>query len=760
MRYYSVRADVLLCVMTGFITDVALSDNDYCQKDTECTASLTNHSSFFKNGDVLVYTVATSDTDGYRRYLHSAERNNINPIVLGFGQEWKGGDNIKAMAGGGWKVNLLKEALKDHENDLDTIVIFTDGYDVMFLSNINLIQTTFVNTGYRILFGAEAACWPDKSLSEDYPTVKGSQKRYLNSGMFIGYVREILKLLNRETIGNTDDDQLFYTHAYLDKEFREEVKMGLDIDSAIFQNLNGATTDVELTAPKDTDAPGNQILRNVFTLTAPMVVHGNGPSKLYLNSLSNYLAGAWNPESGCEFCKAGQMSMEEMAESNYPTVLLAVFAEEPIPFIEEQLELITGLAYPKNKIHFFIHNNVKYHSDTFNEFVEKHGDDYASMKQIKAEDAISEWNARDLSLNRCINLKCDFYFSVDAIAHLDNPFTLKLLIEQNRTVVAPLLPRPGKAWSNFWGALTTDGYYARSADYMDIVQNNKRGLWNVPYVAHCYLVNATVLNQYDRNKIHYSRGNLDPDMAFCANIRDLDVFLYVSNRLDFGHLVNPETFDITLVEPEMYQIFDNDKDWEKRFIHPDYLDTLNPDTTNEQPCPDVYRFPIVTRTFCNSLIHMMEAFGKWSDGSNQDTRLEGGYEAVPTRDIHMNQVGWDGHWLHFLDRYVRPLQEHVFTGYIHDPPRSLMNFVVRYRPDEQPLLRPHHDSSTYTINVALNEREVDFQGGGCRFIRYDCSVIDTKPGWLLMHPGRLTHYHEGLRVTNGTRYIMISFLDP
>lgn len=427
-----------------------------------------------KSSDVLVYTVATSDTDGYRRYLHSAERNNINPIVLGFGQEWKGGDNIKAMAGGGWKVNLLKEALKDHENDLETIVLFTDGYDVMFLSNINLIQTTFVNTGHRILFGAEAACWPDKSLSEDYPTVKGSQKRYLNSGMFIGYVPEIIKLLNRESIGNTDDDQLFFTHAYLDKEFREEVKMGLDIDSAIFQNLNGATTDVELTAPKDTDAPGSQILRNVFTLTSPMVVHGNGPSKLYLNSLSNYLAGAWNPESGCEFCKAGQMSMEGIAESKYPTVLLALFAEEPIPFIEEQLELVTGLAYPKDKIHFFIHNNVKYHSDTFNEFVEKHGDDYASMKQIKAEDEISEWNARDLSLNRCVNLKCDFYFSVDAIAHLDNPFTLKLLIEQNRTVVAPLLPRPGKAWSNFWGALTTDGYYARSADYMDIVHNHKR----------------------------------------------------------------------------------------------------------------------------------------------------------------------------------------------------------------------------------------------------------------------------------------------
>ena len=49
----------------------------------------------------------------------------------------------------------------------------------------------------------------------------------------------------------------------------------------------------------------------------------------------------------------------------------------------------------------------------------------------------------------------------------------------------------------------------------------------------------------------------------------------------------------------------------------------------------------------------------------QDTRLEGGYENVPTRDIRMNQIGYEAHWLHLLDKYVRPLQEKVFVGYVH-----------------------------------------------------------------------------------------------
>lgn len=42
-----------------------------------------------------------------------------------------------------------------------------------------------------------------------------------------------------------------------------------------------------------------------------------------------------------------------------------------------------------------------------------------------------------------------------------------------RNVIAPLLTRHGRLWSNFWGALSADGYYARSEDYVDIVQGRR-----------------------------------------------------------------------------------------------------------------------------------------------------------------------------------------------------------------------------------------------------------------------------------------------
>ena len=43
-----------------------------------------------------------------------------------------------------------------------------------------------------------------------------------------------------------------------------------------------------------------------------------------------------------------------------------------------------------------------------------------------------------------------------------------------RPVLAPIVTKHGKLWSNFWGALGSDGYYARSHDYLAIVQKQRK----------------------------------------------------------------------------------------------------------------------------------------------------------------------------------------------------------------------------------------------------------------------------------------------
>lgn len=42
--------------------------------------------------------------------------------------------------------------------------------------------------------------------------------------------------------------------------------------------------------------------------------------------------------------------------------------------------------------------------------------------------------------------------------------------------------------------------------------------------------------------------------------------------------------------------------------------------------------------------------------------------------------------------------------------RHTLDFVVRYNPKKQSFLRPHHDASTVTLNVALNQGGVDYEG--------------------------------------------------
>ncbi|XP_042183885.1 multifunctional procollagen lysine hydroxylase and glycosyltransferase LH3-like [Oncorhynchus tshawytscha] len=364
--------------------------------------------------------------------------------------------------------------------------------------------------------------------------------------------------------------------------------------------------------------------------------------------------------------------------------------------------------------------------------------------------------------NMTLDHQCDYYFSIDADVVIVNPDVLRILIEENKSVIAPMLSRHGKLWSNFWGALSPEGFYSRSEDYIDIVQGKRAGLWNVPYITQVYMIKGfwAVLRGRLSQVSLYSQEGMDPDMVFCRAVRDQGVFMFVSNRDEFGRLVSSSNYNTSRLHPDMWQIFDNPLDWKEKYIHENYSKIFEDNQTIvEQPCPDVYWFPSFTDRMCDDLVETMEDFGEWSGGRHTDERLAGGYENVPTVDIHMNQIGFEKEWLKFLKEYISPVTEKLYPGYFPKA-QAVMNFVVRYRPDEQPSLRPHHDSSTFTINVALNSKGMDYQGGGCRFLRYDCNVEAPRKGWSFMHPGRLTHYHEGLPTTSGTRYIMVSFVDP
>lgn len=63
-------------------------------------------------------------------------------------------------------------------------------------------------------------------------------------------------------------------------------------------------------------------LHNTAYNTFPLVVHGNGLSKLVLNTLGNYLANSWNPEDGCLSCWDDSFALEDKDVSAVVHILL------------------------------------------------------------------------------------------------------------------------------------------------------------------------------------------------------------------------------------------------------------------------------------------------------------------------------------------------------------------------------------------------------------------------------------------------------
>lgn len=47
----------------------------------------------------------------------------------------------------------------------------------------------------------------------------------------------------------------------------------------------------------------------------------------------------------------------------------------------------------------------------------------------------------------------------------------------------------------------------------------------------------------------------------------------------------------------------------------------------------------------------------------QDQRIQGGYENVPTIDIHMNQINFEKEWHKFLLDFIAPITEKMYPGY-------------------------------------------------------------------------------------------------
>ena len=271
---------------------------------------------------------------------------------------------------------------------------------------------------------------------------------------FIGYASQIYSIVSHREIENQDDDQLYYTKIYLDTELRTKFSIKLDLLSFLFQNLNGAINDVEIRFSQ-----GNQIdetnadafLFNKLYQTQPIIIHGNGNSKIPLNSLGNYLAKSWHPATGCLSCDDDtRFNMDQLTLDKYPHVLVAVNILKPTPFFTEFLQDVILLDYPKNRITLFIQSLTDFHSIEVEQFIDDNKSFYHSIRYISNEKDV-EWQLRNRYLyniffliyfsfinivsyysDECVRVGADYLFAWDSEARITNAKTLQLLMQHNK----------------------------------------------------------------------------------------------------------------------------------------------------------------------------------------------------------------------------------------------------------------------------------------------------------------------------------------
>jgi len=206
--------------------------------------------------------------------------------------------------------------------------------------------------------------------------------------------------------------------------------------------------------------------------------------------------------------------------------------------------------------------------------------------------------------------------------------------------------------------------------------------------------------------------------------------------------------DISEVKSDLKPIQDasNWDDWSEKYINKQLIDQKY-DLIIDEPATHVYLFPLFTRRFCKELIALSENY-EWTTDR---------HEFYPTTDNLMSALGMQDIYNKVINEYVRPLAIDRFelegNSWDHLIDES---FIIRYKSDEQPHLDIHHDHSNITTLVNLNPGE--FKGGGTWFPKYKYLANPSEIGMCTLHPGNITHKHGARPVTEGTRYVVVSFI--
>lgn len=198
--------------------------------------------------------------------------------------------------------NRLKDSILRlylEEIDSDEIILFTDGYDAIFMTNEEEIMSKFKSFGKNLIFSTETNCWPDQYIAAQFPQIGTGPYKYLNSGGFIGKSGLIKELLDKNYISSEKyerSNQHIWSLIFL----KNQDIIDLDTKCEIFCTFSPEVGAAHLPVPPDNNNYYDYYLFmrkwfqdhflieksrifNKITETWPCQVHFNGDSKILLD---------------------------------------------------------------------------------------------------------------------------------------------------------------------------------------------------------------------------------------------------------------------------------------------------------------------------------------------------------------------------------------------------------------------------------------------------------------------------------------------
>lgn len=493
-----------------------------------------NYENNFYDNTIQAVTVGTDPVDGYKRFVDSTITYGFPYICLGFGQPWCGNDMAKG-AGGGHKVVLLKQYLDQFDDDDKRYIVFSDCYDAviscspdMIISKFRKLQQT-INAD--IIFSAEALIWPDVSLTSQFPDV-GTPYKFLNSGGFIGSIKNIKKMI-QTPIESHHDDQLYYQKEYIKSVKGEiDIKIKLDAKAEIFQTLSSHFNHITVN-------DSTSKVHNSLTNTTPLLIHGNGgpESKTFIDKLCNYINLKFRETYGYKDNHSNLKKLQVLETDKYPTIKVLIRLENL-----DNMHYILNLQdqnYPECKISYHVLNFIKKDiSDIIQRLRE-------TLKiTIECDNMENDCNQmRTFYVNFFKNNEqYDYIFLANSTHIIEEKEWLKKAICSNLDVVAPMLnSKKNNFFTNFWGKVGRNGFYERSYDYFKLTNREYKGYWNVPFISGSMLIHQNkflpIVKAIEKERIKdHEPSNFD--MFFCRCLQLRGIFMYINNYSRYGYLLN------------------------------------------------------------------------------------------------------------------------------------------------------------------------------------------------------------------------------